>query len=198
MKDALRKLLADFLSTIAFLAIYGLTGHVAAATLVAIAIAIGQFVHARLSGKSLGAMTVASLALAIVLGGATLLTNDPRFVLVKPCIGHFAIGAIMLRRGWMLRYLPPIVSATIPRAVTFAGYAWAGLMFVLGAGVIAVAMTGDLWLWGVYVGVVAIGAKIVAFVAQFVAFRLLVRRAFRRDPALAATFGVTVPARPIG
>ena len=42
-------------------------------------------------------MTYASLALVIVLGTATLLTNDPRFVLVKPSIAHFAIGAIMLK-----------------------------------------------------------------------------------------------------
>ena len=72
-----------------------------------------------------------------------MLTNDPRFVLAKPAIAHFAIGAIMLKRGWMLRYMPPIVTETIPEYVTVAGYAWAALMFALGAGTIAVAMTGD-------------------------------------------------------
>ena len=118
--------------------------------------------------------------------------------LIKPSIVHFAIGAIMLRRGWMLRYLPPIVTATIPNAVTMAGYGWAVLMFALGAGVICVAMTGDIELWGFYVGVVAIGAKVVAFFAQYVIFRVLVRRVLVRDPALAATFGVTVPAPPSG
>ena len=78
-------------------------------------------------------MTWASLGLVIVLGGATLLTHDPRFVLAKPAIGHFAIGVIMLKRGWMLRYMPPIVTENIPEYVTVAGYAWAALMFVLGA-----------------------------------------------------------------
>jgi intracellular septation protein A len=194
MKDALAKLAVDFLSTIAFLAVYGVSGNVAAATLVAIAIAIGQFVHARVSGRPLSFMTAASLILVIALGGATLLTHDPRFVLIKPSIAHFAIGAIMLRRGWMLRYLPPIVTATIPHAVTVAGYAWAALMFVLGAGTIAVAMTGDMWLWGIYVGVVAVGAKIAAFLVQYMIFRLLVRRAFIRDPALASQFGITTAA----
>ena len=130
----------------------------------------------------------------MVLGGATLLTDDPRFVLIKPSIAHFAIGAIMLHRGWMLRYLPPIVTTAIPQAVTIAGYGWAALMFALGAGVIAVAMTGDVKLWGIYVGGVAIGAKVVAFFAQYLIFRVLVRRAFRRDPALAAQFGITIPA----
>ena len=119
-------------------------------------------------------MTYASLALVIVLGSATLLTNDPRFVLAKPSIAHFAIGAIMLKRGWMLRYMPPIVTDTIPEYVSIAGYAWAALMFALGLGVIAVASTGDIKLWAIYVSVVAVGAKIAAFAVQYVAFRLLV------------------------
>jgi intracellular septation protein len=141
---------------------------------VAIAGAIAQVIFARVKGKPLGYMTYASLALVIVLGAATLLTNDPRFVLAKPAIGHFAIGAIMLKRGWLLRYLPAIVTDTIPEYVTVAGYAWAALMFVLGAGTIGVALTGDMKLWTFYVTVVLVGAKIAAFAIQYVAFRLLV------------------------
>ena len=174
MKDVFARLGSDFLSTIVFLAIYLATDNVLLATAVAIAGAIGQVIYSRVKGKALGYMTWASLGLVIVLGGATLLTHDPRFVLAKPAIGHFAIGAIMLKRGWMLRYLPPIVTETIPEYVTFAGYAWAALMFALGAGTIAVAMTGDMKLWAFYVTVVLIGAKIVAFAIQYVAFRLLV------------------------
>jgi hypothetical protein len=74
----------------------------------------------------------------------------------------------------MLRYLPAIVTETIPEYVTVAGYAWAALMFVLGAGTIGVAMTGDMKLWTFYVTVVLVGAKIAAFGAQYVAFRLLI------------------------
>ena len=95
-------------------------------------------------------------------------------VLAKPAIAHFAIGAIMLKRGWMLRYMPPIAVETIPEYITFAGYAWAVLMFALGAGTIAVALTGDLKLWTIYVSVVAVGAKIAAFAVQYVAFRFLI------------------------
>jgi intracellular septation protein A len=124
-------------------------------------------------------MTYASLALVIVLGSATLLTDDPRFVLAKPSIAHFAIGAIMLKRGWMLRYVPPIVAETIPEYVTLAGYAWAVLMLALGAGTIAVALTGDMKLWAIYVSVVAIGAKVAAFAVQYIAFRLLVTHRLR-------------------
>jgi len=174
MKDVFARLGADFFSTILFLAIYLATDNVLLATCVAIAGAIAQVIYSRFSGRELGYMTWASLALVIVLGGATLLTHDPRFVLAKPAIGHFAIGAIMLKRGWMLRYLPPIVTETIPEYVTLAGYAWAALIFALGAGTIGIAMTGDMKLWTFYVTVVLVGAKLAAFAIQYVAFRLLI------------------------
>jgi intracellular septation protein len=174
MKDVFARLGADFFSTILFLAIYLATNNVLLATGVAIAGAVAQVIYSRVKGKELGYMTWASLGLVIVLGSATLLTHDPRFVLAKPAIGHFAIGAIMLKRGWMLRYLPPIVTQTISDYATLAGYAWAALMFVLGAGTIGVAMTGDMKLWTFYVTVVLIGAKIAAFAIQYIAFRVLV------------------------
>jgi intracellular septation protein len=174
MKDVFARLGADFFSTILFLAIYLATDNVLLATGVAIAGAIAQVIYSRVKGKELGSMTWASLALVIVLGSATLLTHDPRFVLAKPAIGHFAIGAIMLKRGWMLRYLPPIVTQNIPEYVTLAGYAWAALMFALGAGTIGIAMTGDMKLWTFYVTVVLVGAKIAAFAIQYIAFRILV------------------------
>ena len=174
MKDVFARLGADFFSTILFLAIYLATDNVLLATGVAIAGAIAQVIYSRVKGKPLGYMTYASLALVIVLGSATLLTHDPRFVLAKPAIGHFAIGAIMLKRGWLLRYLPAIVTDNIPEYVTVAGYAWAALMFVLGAGTIGVALTGDMKLWTFYVTVVLVGAKVAAFAIQYVAFRLLI------------------------
>jgi intracellular septation protein len=174
MKDVFARLGADFFSTILFLAIYLATDNILLATGVAIAGAIAQVIYSRVNGKPLGYMTYASLAMVIVLGTATLLTHDPRFVLAKPAIGHFAIGAIMLKRGWLLRYLPAIVTDNIPEYVTMAGYAWAALMFVLGAGTIGVAMTGDMKLWTFYVTVVLLGAKFAAFAMQYVAFRLLV------------------------
>src|ERR1700748_3868967 len=173
MKDVLAKLAADFFSTIVFLVVYLVTDNIVLATAVAIAGAIGQVIYARVKGEELGFMTWASLGLVIVLGGATILTSDPRFVLAKPAIAHFAIGAIMLKRGWMLRYMPPIVAETIPEYVTLASYAWAALMFALGCGTIAIAMTGDMKLWAIYVSVVAIGAKIAAFAVQYGAFRML-------------------------
>jgi intracellular septation protein len=183
MKDVFAKLGQDFFSTILFLALYLITGDVLLATSVAIVGAVAQVIRARIKNEKLDVMTYASVGLVVVLGGATLLTNDPRFVLAKPSIGHFAIGAIMLRKGWMLRYMPPIVSETVPEYVIMAGYAWAALMFALGAGTIGVALSGDMKLWTFYVMVVLIGAKVAAFAIQYVAFRVLVTRRLRAAAA---------------
>jgi len=187
MKDVFVRLGTDFLSTILFAAIYFATDNIALATGISIAGAIGQVVRSRIKGSELGFMVWASLGLVIVLGTATLLTNDPRFVLAKPSIAHFAIGAIMLKRGWMLRYVPPIVAETIPEYVTLAGFAWAALMFALSTGTVAIAMTGDLKLWTIYVSVVLVSAKIAAFAIQYVAFRVLVTNRIRASRAAAGT-----------
>jgi intracellular septation protein A len=158
---------------------------------VAVLGAIGQFIYAKVKGQSLDLMSYASTALVVVLGGATLLTNDARFMLVKPSIGHFAVGVIMLRPNWMQRYVPPIVANTIPDYVRLAGYAWAALMLVLGAGVIAAALTGDMKVWTTYVLVIAPAAKVAAFAVQFLAFRLLIRgrmRSIATSPATVASY----------
>jgi len=181
MAAVFRQLFVDFFSTIVFLVVYAATGDILIATGVAIAGAVGQFIYARIKQQKLDMMTWASLALVIVLGGATLLTKDPRFVLIKPSIVHFAIGGIMLRKDWMLRYSPPIVRDNIPHLVTIAGYAWAGLMIALGFGTIAVAMTGDVKLWAIYVSVVAVGAKVLAFGIQYAVFRYTITRKLRAE-----------------
>ncbi len=179
MANVFRRLAVDFFSTIVFLAVYFATGNILIATGVAIAGAIGQYILARIRGIKLDLMTLASVALVVMLGGATILTNDPRFVLVKPSIGHFAIGVIMLRRNWMQRYMPEIVLQHGADLVFVAGYLWAALMFALGLGTIATALTGDMRLWTIYVSVVLIGAKLAAFAIQYVVLRVVIRRRIR-------------------
>ena len=77
------------------------------------------------------------------------------------------------------RMEPSKAAETVPEYVTVAGYAWSALMFVIGAGMIAVASTGDLKLWAFYISVVAGGAKIMAFAIQYVVLRLVVASRLR-------------------
>jgi intracellular septation protein A len=177
MTQALRQLAQDFLSAILFFAIYLLTGSLYAGAGIAIAVGVGQLLRLRLLGRPIAPMQWMSLALVVVLGGATVLLHTPRLMLIKPSIAHFAVAAIMLRRGWMTPYLPPIVQQQVPPSVIVAaGYAWAALLAALGAANLFLAMFGDLTTWAWFASFGAIGAKGVALLAQYLVFRAIVRR----------------------
>ena len=180
MRTALARLLSDFLAAIVFLAIYGLTDNLYWATGAAIAVSLAQFAAAKIRGRPVDAMQWLVLFMVVVLGSATLITQDSRFIMVKPSIVHFAIGAVLLRRGWMIRYLPPIARDHIPESVlVVSGYAWAALMFFLGALNIAIAWTLPFKVWAWFISIGALGAKIVAFFVQYAVFRIVVRRRLR-------------------
>jgi intracellular septation protein len=177
MQTAVLQLVEDFLTAIVFVVVYVLTDNPYFAVGVAMAVGIGQFALFRIRGRTIDAMQWLSFGLVIVLGSASLALDDPRFVMMKPSAVHFAIAAIMLRRGWLNRYMPPIVSQKLPeRVMTASGYAWAGLMIALGVLniYIATAFSIETWAWWISVG--AIGAKVIALALQFVVFGLLTRR----------------------
>ena len=177
MRTALQQLASDFLSAIVFLAIYLATGSLTLAASLAVAVGVGQFAFLRLAGRPVDAMQCLALGLVIVLGAATLITQDSRFILVKPTVIHWAIGAVMLRHGWLTRYLPPIARDNLPESVMVgAGYAWALLMLVLGAANLFVAMLLSFKAWAWFITFGAVGAKVVAFLVQYVVFRSIIRR----------------------
>ena len=193
MKQALSQLLGDFLSAILFLAAYLLSGNITVAATIAIAAGLVQLGALKFRGRHIEPMQWMSLGLVVVLSGATILTQSPQFVMVKPSIVHFAIAAVMLRRGWMIRYLPDIARQNLPERVPVAaGYGWAGLMGALGAVNLAIAAYGDLVIWAWFISVAAIGAKIAAFLLQYVVFRAIVRRNLRRARAV-PSLGVATP-----
>ena len=97
------QLLSDFLSAIIFLTIYGVTDNLCMATGAAIAVSITQFTVAKIGGRLVDLMQWLVLGMVVVLGSATLIIQDSRFIMMKPSIVHFAVGAVMLRRGWMMR-----------------------------------------------------------------------------------------------
>jgi len=187
MRQALSQLVSDFLSALLFLAVYLALGDVVIAAAVAIAAALVQLGYYRFSGRPIEPMQWMSLGLVIVLSGATMLTQNPRFVMLKPSIAHFAVAAVMLRRGWMSRYLPEIARQNLPESVQVAaGYAWAGLLAAIGVANIVIALYADFATWAWFVTVGAVGIKIAAFLLQYAVFRTLVRRNLRRSRAATA------------
>jgi intracellular septation protein A len=177
MKQTLWQLISDFLSAILFLIVYAVSGDIRVAAGVAVAVGIVQLAWLKFARRRIAPMQWASLMLVIVLGGATMLTQNPRFLMIKPSIVHFAVAAAMLRRGWMIRYITPIARENVSEAtMVAAGYAWAALMVILGLTNLIIALYFDFAIWAWFISVGAVGAKVAAVALQFAVFRTIVRR----------------------
>jgi intracellular septation protein len=184
MKQALSHLLSDLLSAILFFVVYLVSGNIIAAAAIAIVVGLAQLAGAKLAGRRIEPMQWMILGLVVVLGAATMLTQSPRFMMVKPSIGHFAVALIMLRRGWMIRYLPDIATQSLPESVPIAaGYAWAALLAAIGIVNLGFAAYGDMTSWAWFISFGAIGAKLAAFALQYVVFQTMIRRRLAQVPA---------------
>jgi len=180
MRTALLQLAEDFLTAIVFVAVYLASGSLALAVGTAVVVGILQFALLYWRGRGVDPMQYLSIGLVVALGGISLLFDDPRFIMLKPSAVHFAIAAVMLRRGWLGRYLPPIVMQNVaPRVIIASGYAWAALMIALGLTNIFIATQLSVAVWAWWISVGAFGAKIAAGVVQVLVFRVLVRRGLR-------------------
>ncbi|MFI4981541.1 MAG: inner membrane-spanning protein YciB [Nevskiales bacterium] len=188
MIHALRALLSDFLSTLVFLAIATATGDPRLAIIAGMATGLAQLVLQRMRRREVGATQWAGLVLTLAFGGAALALHDPRFVMAKPSVIHAALGAVMLRRGWMARYLPERAVSILPPALVIgAGHMWAALMFALSAANLVVALTLPLWVWAWFISIGAFGAKLVMLLGQYVLFRRTARGIIRQRNAIAVT-----------
>ena len=177
-------LLEDLLSTVFFMVLISLTHDLALATGAAIAIGVGQVALCRIRRRPVDAMQWLSLGLVVVMGGATLLTHDPRFVMVKPTLVLTAVGVVMLKPGWMNRYLPAVVTDNAPELGVVFGYVWAGMMFATAALNLAVAFGTDARTWALVMSTAPLASKIVLFVVQYATMRVLVGRRVRAARAM--------------
>lgn len=165
--QASKILLLDLASTLLFLAVYALTGNLFLAVGLGMALGIAQIGWQLAHKQPVEALQWLSLVIILASGTATFLTDDPFFVMMKPSIIYVIVGLVMLKRGWMTRYLPPIARATVPDlAVTF-GYVWAGMMFFSAVLNIVLALTLDITAWAAVKSVWAIGSKIGLFGIQY-------------------------------
>ena len=177
VKQALRQLLSDLLSAILFLVAYAVSGSLFVAVGIAVTAGLVQLASLGLMGRRIEPMQWMSLGLVVVLGGATMLTQSPRFMMIKPTIVHFAVAALMLRPGWMIRYLPELVVRNVPEpAIVAAGYGWAALLVALGLANLFIALRFDIAIWAWFISVGSVGTKLVAFALQYGVFRAIVRQ----------------------
>jgi intracellular septation protein len=188
-------LVADLASTFVFLIVLLVTNKIPAIAPYGLQIGIlsgivfgsGQIAIELLRRKPVGVIQWMSLALVIGFGGASLITHDPRFVMFKPSIIYVIVGSVMLKPGWMNRYLPPEAQEYVPDLGFAFGYVWAGLMFLSAAlNLGAVVLHLNVVTWAAFMSVYAIASKLSLFLIQYGVMRFVGRRRYRAREATAA------------
>jgi intracellular septation protein A len=173
--SAARLLLLDLASTIFFLVVYLATDQLLVAVGLGMALGVAQIAWHLARREAIGTMQWLSIVLVLASGTATLVTNDPRFVMFKPSIIYCIVGAVMLKRGWMNRYLPPRAAPVVDVATTF-GYVWAGLMFASAALNIALALSLDAKIWAAFMSGWGVFSKLGLFLVQYATMTAIGRR----------------------
>jgi intracellular septation protein len=185
--QASRVLLLDMASTLLFLGVYLATGNLFLAVGLGMALGLGQIAWHLLHREPVEALQWLSVVIILASGTATFFTNDPLFVMLKPSLIYVVVGVVMLKRGWMNRYLPPIAQATVPDLAVKFGYVWAGLMFFSAALNIALALAFEPATWAAVKSAWAIGSKVGLFLIQYTVMKSTgVRRAKAAMAAAAA------------
>jgi intracellular septation protein len=178
-------LLLDMASTLFFLVLVLLTGNVPLSVVFATALGVAQIGWQFSRQKQIDALQWVSLVLVLGSGAATLITSDPRFVMLKPSVIYLIVGIVMLKPGWMNRYLPPVAMEVVPDIAVIFGYVWSGLMFFSAALNIAVALTFSLLTWAWFMPIYVIVSKAALFLIAYATMRIVgVRRRARMAPAL--------------
>jgi intracellular septation protein len=126
---------------------------------------------------------VVSPVVILAAGITSLITRNPVFVMLKPSAIYLLVGAAMLKRGWMDRYLPPMALEQMPDLSVAFGYVWAGLMFLSAVLNLCVAWTFSVMVWGTVMSAWGIASKFALFFAQYGAMKSIGRRRYRAQPA---------------
>jgi intracellular septation protein len=178
-----RVLAADLASTILFLIIYLATDNLYIGVGLGMALGVAQIGWALYRRQPVGSLQLLSVVLILASGTATFFTHDPTFVMLKPSVIYCIVGLVMLKRGWMNRYLPERAAPVADVGTAF-GYVWAGLMFASAALNVALALSLDVKAWAAVMSAWGIASKIGLFLIQYTTMRLIGVR--RRRAAAAA------------
>ena len=183
--EAGKLLLLDMASTFFFLVIYLLTHNITLSVVLGMALGTAQIGWQFARRKPIDTMQWMSLFLVLGAGTATLITNDPRFVMIKPTVIYSIVGIVMLKPGWMNRYLPPVAMEIVPDIAVIFGYVWAGLIFFSAALNLVVALNFSVVTWSAFMSIYAIVSKAALFLIAYATMRTIgVRR--RRAQMMAA------------
>ena len=180
-------LLLDLASTFIFLIVVLITRNVTVAIVLGMVFGVAQIAWEFARKKPIGVMQWMSLFLVVTFGTISLVTNDPRFVMIKPSLIYIIVGAVMLKPGWMTRYLPEVAREIVPDIAVIFGFVWAGLMFASAALNIFVALNFNVVTWASFMATYGTVSKLGLFLIQYTTMRFIGMRRRRAQmvPALA-------------
>jgi len=167
----------DMASTIFFLVLFVLTKNIPLSIGLGMALGVGQIAWQFAQKKRPDTMQWLSLFLVVTTGTASLLLHDPRFVMAKPSIIYAIVGIVMLKPGWMNRYLPAQAMELVPDIAVVFGYIWSALMFASAALNLVLVLRLDPITWAAAMSAWGIGSKLGLFLVQYATMRFIgVRR----------------------
>lgn len=180
--QTLKLLLGDLAASLFFLLMFLTTHNAVLSACLGMLFSLIQVGSNLVRQKAIDVMQWVSLFLVVAAGTATVLTEDPRFVLFKPTAIYAIIGVVMLRTGWMQRYLPAIAKSVAPDIANGLGFAWAGLMFITAMLNAYLAVSTEFTTWALTMSIFGIASKAILFIVGFAAIRLIVRFRLRAMP----------------
>ena len=187
---AARALLLDMASMVVFLVVVWLTDNLYWSAAIGMAFGVGQIVWQLVRRQPIEALQWLSLVQVLAAGTATLLTDNATFMMLKPSVLSVVLGVVMLKRGWMKRYISRATAALVGDVAIRFGFIWAWLMFFTGALNIALALTLDTKTWSVVMSFWGLGSNIALFLLQYAVMDWSARR--RTAAAKTALAGNTV------
>jgi intracellular septation protein len=173
---AITPVLRDFLSTIIFVALIWITDNAVLATAFGVGTGILQTVWMLARKAPIGPLQWISLGLVTVLGSITIFTGNAIFFKLKSSIAALAIGTVMLKRTWLMPYLPPAITESLDeRTILRAARAWALLMLAIAVANLLVAYFCSNRIWAAFIFTVPALSYIALLGVQYVQFRGRIR-----------------------
>jgi intracellular septation protein len=176
---AVGPMLFDSLGVILFAVLLATGAGIMVATVAGTAVALAVVGYELARGRKVAALQWISLASVLFAAAATLFTGDPRFVMAKPTIVYLIVGSVMLRKGWLNRYIPPEQLALVGDVMDRFGMIWSAMMFASAGLNLIIAIFFTAW-WPLFIGVFPLASKFGLFAVHVAVVHFVMKARLRR------------------
>lgn len=186
---AIGPMLFDSLGVILFAVLLATGGGILVATVAGTAVALAVVGYEVVRGRKVAALQWISLASVLFAAAATLFTGDPRFVMAKPTIVYLIVGSVMLRKGWLNRYIPPEQLALVGDVMDRFGMIWSAMMFASAGLNLIIAIFFTAW-WPLFIGVFPLASKFGLFAVHVAVVHFVMKARLRGADGESAPAGI--------